>query len=145
MRKTLIVLMAVFLAGCVDDSASYYIDGRDHSLTLRRQQSYFWKSEAAVTLVASRLPECQRLHRLTTVQPATDVKAELFAAADGTWNLRLGDQLWQVETNTCNSLTELQNDPKADLGQPVGSFVVNGGKLEFEAAPEQPAAPAGAQ
>jgi hypothetical protein len=135
MRKTLIVLMAVFLAGCVDDSASYYIDGRDHSLTLRRQQSYFWKDEAAVSLVAARVPECQRLHRLTTAEPAGELKAELFAAGDGTWNLRLGDQLWQAETSTCNSLTELQNDPRADLGQLVGSFVVKDDKLVFEAAP----------
>ncbi|MDC8758107.1 hypothetical protein [Janthinobacterium fluminis] len=141
MRKTLIVLMTVLLAGCVDDSASYYIDGRDHALTLRRQQGYFWKDEAAVSLVASHLPECQRLHRLTTTEASGDLKGEVFSAGDGNWYLRLGGQLWQVETNTCNSLTELENDPKADLGQPVGSFVVVDGKLVFEALPAQ-AAPA---
>lgn len=135
MRKITIVLMSVLLAGCVDDSASHYIDGRDHSLTIRRQQSYFWKNQVAVSLVASRLPECQRLHPLADVAPAQDVKAELFAAGDGLWNVRLGDQLWQVETTTCNGLTELQNDPKADLGQLVGSFIVKDEKLVFEAVP----------
>jgi hypothetical protein len=139
MRKTLIVLMSVFLAGCVNDSASYYIDGRDHSLTLRRQQNYFWKDEADVSLVASRLPECQRLHRLTIAAPASDMQADLFAAGDGLWNVRLDGQLWQIDTNTCTGLTELENDPKADLGQPVGSFIVNGEKLEFEPAPAAPA------
>lgn len=140
MRKTLIVLMCVFLAGCVDDSASYFIDGRDHSLTLRRQQNYFWKDEADVSLVATRLPDCQRLHRLTSAEPASDLQADLFAAGDGLWNLRLGGQLWQIDSTTCIGLTELENDPKADLGQLVGRFVVNDKKLEFE--PAQPAAPA---
>jgi hypothetical protein len=35
----------------------------------------------------------------------------------------------------------MENDPKADLGQPVGQFVVVDDKLEFEPAP-QAAAPA---
>ncbi|MET3133368.1 hypothetical protein AAKU55_003658 [Oxalobacteraceae bacterium GrIS 1.11] len=139
MRKILLVLTSIFLAGCVDDSASYFINGRDHSLTIRRQQAYFWKKQADISLVAARMPDCQRLHQLSAVAP--DVKVELFSAGDNVWNVRMGQQLWQVETNTCNGLTELQNDPKADLGQLVGTFAVDAGKLVFDAA----AAPANAE
>ena len=131
MRKTLILLMSVLLAGCVQDSASYMIDGRDHALTIRRQQEYFWNKQVIVSLIATRLPDCQRLHVLANV-PLDEVKVELFAAGDGLWNVRLGGQLWQLETATCDGLTELENDPKADLGQPVGTFDIVDDKLVFE-------------
>jgi hypothetical protein len=126
MRKTRLLLalpLALLLAGCVNDSASYLIDGRDHALTDAN---------------------------------AADVKVDLYSAGDGLWNVRIDQQLWQIETQTCNGLTELQYDPKADLGQLVGSFIVKNGKLEFDAAPlpaggsaaapaEAPAADAGAE
>jgi len=158
MRKTRLLLalpLALLLAGCVNDSASYLIDGRDHSLTIRREQNYFWKKDADISLVAARLPDCQRLHALTDAN-AADVKVDLYSAGDGLWNVRIDQQLWQIETQTCNGLTELQYDPKADLGQLVGSFIVKNGKLEFDAAPlpaggsaaapaEAPAADAGAE
>lgn len=143
MRKCLIVLMSILLAGCVDDSASYLIDGNNHALTLRRQQQYFWKDEASVTLLASRMPDCQRLHPLASIGPTATIKMEVFQSADDTWNIRMGNQLWQIETQTCNTLTELQNDPNADLGTPVGSFSVQNGKLVFVPV-ATPSAPAGA-
>lgn len=131
MRKCLILLLPLMLAACVDDSASYLIDGNDHALTVRRQQEFFWKDEATVTLMASHMPECQRLHELAVFEPAEEVKVEVFSSAEQTWNLRMGNQLWQIETQTCNGLTELQNDPNADLGQPVGSFTVKDKRLVF--------------
>jgi hypothetical protein len=140
MRKTRLFLalsLTLLLAGCVNDSASYLIDGRDHSLTVRREQQYFWKKDADISLVASRLPDCQRLHALTD-GAVDDVKVDLYNAGEGLWNVRVDQQLWQIETQTCNGLTELQYDPKADLGQLVGSFVVRNGKLVFDAAPATP-------
>lgn len=133
MRKTLLLPMALLLAGCVDDSATYHIDGNDHSLTIRRQQQYFWSSEAELSLVARRLPDCLRLHALTSA-PLDELRVELFTAGENLWNVRAGKQLWQLETQTCNGLNELENDPKADLGQAVGVFSVKDGKLVFEAA-----------
>lgn len=146
MRKSLNLLMtivvAMLLTACVDDSASYIIDGNDHALTVRRQQDYFWKDEADVTLMAARMPDCQRLHALATVKPAAAVKVEVFSAGEETWNLRMGNQLWQIDTQNCNQLTELQNDPNADLGQLVGSFNVVDGKLVYAAVAAPAAAPA---
>jgi hypothetical protein len=38
MRKGLILLAPLLLAGCVNESASYYIDGNEHALTVRAEQ-----------------------------------------------------------------------------------------------------------
>jgi hypothetical protein len=133
MRKILILSMPILLAGCVNDTASYLIDGASNALTVRREQPYFWKGEVDVSLVATRLPDCQRLHALASA-PKDDMKVELFNAGEGLWNVHLGDQLWQVSTQNCNDMTELQYDPKADMGQAIGTFVVHDGKLEFDAA-----------
>jgi hypothetical protein len=136
MRKSAIgaiVSLSVVLAGCVDDTASYRIDGpgSSHGLTVRRQQQYFWKDEVAVTLLASRMPDCQRLHQLDDI-PADKVKMDVFSPGDDeTFNLRMGGRLWQIETQTCEGLTELQDDPNADVGQPVGTFSVQNDKLVF--------------
>ena len=141
MRKLLIVMLSVLLSGCVQDFAIYMFDGQDHSLTVRRQQNYFWQDTVEVQLMATNLPQCQRLHTLSLDTPADEVTVDVFSAGDGVWNIRMGDQLWQAETTTCNSLVEMENDPKADLGQPVGQFLVVDEKLTFEPAP-QAAAPA---
>ena len=135
MRKSLIVLMSILLAGCVDDSASYLIDGRDHVLTVRRQQAYFWKDQVAVTMLAARLPDCQRLHELADFGPADNLKIDVFASDDNTFNVRMGNRLWQLETNSCEGMTELQDDPNADVGTAVGSFTVKNGKLVFTPVP----------
>lgn len=132
MSKTLVLLTALLLAGCTEDFATYHINGQDHSLTIRRQQRYFWQDKADVSLLAARLPDCQRLHALTSVEPSDQLKVELFASDEQVWNLRVGRQLWQIETTTCSGLTELEYDPRADLGQPAGSFSVRDGKLIFE-------------
>ena len=50
MRKPLLLLPSLFasllLAGCVNDSASYQIEGNDHALTVRVLQDYFWSKNA---------------------------------------------------------------------------------------------------
>jgi hypothetical protein len=37
MRKTLMLVTALLLAGCTEDSATFNIDGQEHALTIRRQ------------------------------------------------------------------------------------------------------------
>lgn len=144
MRKTLMLVAALLLAGCTEDSATFNIDGQEHALTIRRQQRYFWEDKVEVALVASRMPDCRRLHKLASFAPAEQTKVDVFAAGEQAWNLRMGQQLWQIETETCDGLVELEYDPKADLGQPAGSFSVRDGKLAFEPAPAagQPVPPA---
>jgi hypothetical protein len=132
MRKRLILLTPLLLAGCVNESASYYIDGNEHALSVRAEQERFWSKQVTLRLVAARLPECQRQLVLGKV-PLADLDVELFAAGENVYTLRAGDQVWQVETQGC---TRLPAPAQAALGQPLGAFRLDqsGKKLVFEKA-----------
>lgn len=134
MRK-LLLLTPLLLAGCVDDSATYYIDGNQHALTVRATQEYFWKKEVALSLLASRMPDCQRRFPLGEV-PLADVEVELFASGDNIYTLRAGDLSWRVETGTCSELEA----PEQVTGQPLGLFHLDENKkMVFEKAEPEPA------
>jgi hypothetical protein len=138
-RSTLLLLTPLLLAGCVKQSASYYIDGNQHSLSLRAEQEYFWDDEVAVKMAAARLPECQRVFPITNL-PIADFSVELFSAGDNVYSLRAGKQVWRFETQTCTQLTE---PTREELGAPLGVFRLDPDKkLVFEKAPGAPPAPA---
>ncbi len=129
MRK-LLLLALLLLAGCVDDSATYYIDGNDHALTVRALQEHFWKKDVTLELVATRMPDCQRRFELVTL-PLADVELELFASGENVYTLRAGDLVWRVETQNCSEMEE----PEQVTGQPLGLFHLDEkGKLVFEEA-----------
>jgi hypothetical protein len=134
MRKILLATLPLLLTACVDDSASYYVggSGSTHALTVKREQEHLWKRDAAVSLILSRWPDCQRRISLGSM-PAKDVEIELFGLGEQTWILRDGKQLWQVETQSCTELPQ----PKAEAGDLLGVFRVEGGKLVF--VPAEPA------
>ena len=134
MRKMLILLVSLLLTACVDESASYYIDGSAHALTLRRAQNYFWEDQVTLTLIAARMPECQRRHVLA-LAPASEVDIDVFASGDGLWTLRSGQVVWQVDMQTCSVSQEA---PQGELGARVGAFKLQNGKLVFEAATPAP-------
>jgi hypothetical protein len=127
----MIWLAPLLLAGCVNESASYYIDGNEHTLSVRAQQERFWTKQVTLKLVAARLPECQRQLLLGQV-PLADLDVELFASGDNVYTLRAGEHVWQVETQGCSQL-----EPPAQVtGQPLGAFRFDeaGKKLVFEKA-----------
>ena len=129
MRK-LLLLTPLLLAGCVDDSATYYIDGSQHALTVRAVQEHFWKKEVTLQLVAARMPDCQRRFELATL-PVADVELELFRSGDDVYTLRAGELVWRVETLHCSEMEE----PEQVTGQPLGLFHLDeNDKLVFEEA-----------
>jgi hypothetical protein len=146
MRKLLIAMLPLLLTGCARDSATYYVDStNNHTLSLRRQQDYFWSDSARVTLMATRMPDCQRQIALGDMV-VDEVDVEVFASPDNFWSLRSGDQVWQVETQTC----ALVSQAGPATGTKVGEFKLVDDKLVFEpaagpatpsAAPAAPAAP----
>lgn len=129
MRRTWILLAPLLLAGCIKDSATHYINGNEHTLTLRAAQEYFWNEQVDLTLVAARWPDCQRQFKLGKV-PASALEVELFAAGDNVYSLRAGAQRWQIETQKC---TMLGTPDDAALGQPLGTFRMGEKKMVFEA------------
>ena len=131
MRNALILLAPLLLAGCINESASYYIDGNQHVLTVRAVQNYFWNKHAQLRLIASRLPECQRQMELGDV-PVDAFEIELFAHANNVYTLRADDQVWQVETQGCS---QMETPTGAAPGQLVGTFYLDADdKMVFEAA-----------
>jgi hypothetical protein len=139
MRKILTVLPVLLLAGCVNDSATFYADGtREHTLTVRRQQEFFWKEDAQYTLMAARLPECQRAIPLGEMP--LDLEFELFASGDNVWSLRAGKYVWQIETQGCSLVAEGGDTTAA--GTKLGAYVAEGKSMRFDAE-GAPAAPAG--
>lgn len=133
MRRPLILLMPLLLAGCVRDSATYYISGNEHTVSVRAEQEYFWDDSVQLSLVAARLPECQRLFRLGKVAP--DVALTLHADGENTYTLRSATGAWTFETGGCTMLA-----PNPAPGEVVGSFRLVDKKLVFTPA----AAPAAA-
>ena len=138
MRKALLVLTSLLLAGCVDQSASYIIDGNsDHALTVRAEQEYFWSDEVSLTLIVSRWPECQRQYPLAKL-PIPEVDVELYASGDNVFTLRAGKQAWQVDAQTC---AQSPVAPAAATGEKLGDFKLGDVKMVFEAAATAPATP----
>jgi hypothetical protein len=132
MRSTLFLLMPLLLlAGCVNESASYTIDGSDHALTVVVTQDYFWSKQVGLRLIASRLPDCQRQFDLGKT-PLANLNVELFSTGDESFLLRSGDEMWQVETSDCKQLPEPSDNVQA---QPIGVFHMDAKKkLVFEPA-----------
>ncbi|MBD8532081.1 MULTISPECIES: hypothetical protein [unclassified Massilia] len=129
------LLAPLLLAGCVDGSATYYINGNQHALTVRALQEYFWSKEVTLDVLASRMPDCQRRIPLGKL-PMADVEIELFESGENTYTLRAGDEAWRVETATCSELEA----PEQVTGKPLGLYHLDeNNKLVFEnAEPEAP-------
>lgn len=132
MRRYSVFLMPLLLAGCVRDSATYYISGNEHTVTVRAEQEYFWDDSVDLSLLAARLPECQRLFRLAKAGPG--VELTLYAEGDNTYTLKSDAGTWTFETDRCTML-----EPRAPGGAPVGTFRLDGKDMAF--APAAAAAP----
>lgn len=142
MRRVLIALLPLLLTACVRDTATYYVDkgSNQHTLSLRRQQDYFWNDNVNLILVAARMPDCQRQIPLGDAL-VDEVDIEVFAAPENHWSLHSvsANQTWQVETNTC----ALIGEGGAVTGDKVGAFKVDArNKLVFEEAPAPAVPPA---
>ena len=128
------LLAPLLLAGCIDGSATYYIDGNQHAISVRAMQEYFWSDAVTIDVLAARMPDCQRRIALGKL-PAASLELELFASGENEYTLRAGDQAWRVETQGCSQLAA----PEQVTGQPLGLFHLDDSKnLIFEAAAEAP-------
>lgn len=137
-RSILFLLTPLLLAGCIQQSASYYIEGPNHSLTVRAEQEYFWSKDVVVKLVAAHMPDCQRLFPMATL-PVANFAIELYAGGDNVYSVRVGTQVMRVETQGCTRLTE---PTTAELGERLGTFRLDGEKkMVFEKTAAAAAAP----
>lgn len=144
LRPALTLLAALFslllLSGCTDDAASHMIDGRNHSLSLAREQPYFWESKVNYFLIVTRLPDCQRKHFVVLGNPLA--KSELYDMGGGTYALRQSKKMYVTETRTCEGFAPLLEEPPQGLGTLLGKFQEKDGQFKFWPEPkkEEPAA-----
>ncbi len=132
----LILLSTTLLSACVNDSASYTIDGNEHAISVRGYQEYFWDEQLTLTLVVTRLPDCSRQIPLAQV-PISEFDMELYQSGADGYILRQGKKIWGLETTNCKLLDDAG---KAPLGAKLGAFKIGEeNKLVFEAAPKAPA------
>lgn len=123
------------LAGCVQDSASYMIDGdSDHAIIVMRVQNWFWSSAVNVTVVAARQPDC--LGGLDIKGVTRDTPLVLHQApdeyAEPIYILEIKGEHYAVSTYSCR----VQKFPAKpdDAGPEVGRYQEQDGKLRFVAA-----------
>ena len=132
MRKTILILTPLLLAGCIQQSGSYFVsDARDHAITVRAEQEYFWNDNVTLKLVVSHFPDCQRQLPLAKANKA-DLAVELFSNGEGVFTLRSGSDVVQVDTQNC---TQLPTPAPDALGDGIGVFSVGpADKMEFNLA-----------
>lgn len=106
------------LAGCVNDSASYPF-GTEQSLTLVREQPYFWDEEIRRAMVVMNLPQCAVRYKL----PMDNGKAgnmQVFRSEGGDFTMQDGLGRYRAAVANCNMALEGRSSEAP--GELIGSF-----------------------
>lgn len=119
---------ALLLCGCENEAASHMIDGKDHSISLTREQRWIWASEVQQRLVVARFPTCQRRFEITPGKTGS-VNIELYGVAPMLFVAHQGADWYALSTEQCQ-LQKFETPPP-QYGQLIGVFQKKGGKLEF--------------
>ncbi|MDR2164282.1 MAG: hypothetical protein LBO79_01330 [Zoogloeaceae bacterium] len=122
-------VLALGLSGCSNDGAAYLIDGPRHAISVERRQDYFWEKRFRFSAVVSRLPDCQRKHMIQKAGPRARV--ELWQPGPNTYILRIGDNTYVTETQTCRSFARLEEAPPGGYGRQLGVFAMRNGVFSF--------------
>lgn len=124
------LLVAPLLTACINDGATYEIDGtREHVLSLIREQPYPWDPKVNLYLVVSRMPACLRRHNLGTGTEKTRV--EIYQVPSGAFIVKVGKRMFATETQTCESFAKMDGEPPEGMGQLMGTFRIKKGELVF--------------
>lgn len=141
MMKKLFLLLPLLpvLSGCINDGIAMRIDGPEHAVSLLREQKLFWEKKVDLEIVAARLPDCQRRHKLQPAAVSAAFKVDVYRTGQYTFLLEQGKHLYAVETQTCQKFEKLTAEPEGGKGEMVGVFREQKGQLVFVAA--QPVTP----
>lgn len=138
-----LLLLSSLLSACSDQRAAFEISSSQHSLTLIRVQNFAWEKTAIYSVVAARMPECQRRHEMGT--GGAESKIEVYAPGNDAWILKQGRRMYVVETRSCAGFAKLEAEPEGGMGPLQGTFQMRSGTLTFVgAAKEQQSTAVGA-
>lgn len=138
-KLTLLLPLLPVLGGCINDGIAMRIDGPEHAVSLLREQKLFWEKKVDLEVVVARLPDCQRRHKLKPAAISSKFQVDVYMTGPNNFLLEQGKNLYSVETQTCQKFEKLDAPPEGGMGEQVGVFREEKGKLVFVAA--QPAAP----
>lgn len=138
--KLLPLLLLPVLVACSDQRVSFQIEGSDHALSMIREQRYFWEKTAEYTVVAARMPDCMRRHKIGPA--ALGTKFEVYSPGNNAWILKRDNLMYVVETRSCEGFARLDAVPEGGMGPLLGTFQTRNDTFEFLAAPQAAAPPA---
>jgi len=127
LRTIILMAVAVLLAGCESDGASFAISGNTQALSVMRHKAYpgaAWQ----LALVVRNDPLCQRKHHMKDVSGTT--KVDLYQPAPGAWILNQGKRWYVAELKSCG-FEQFKEEPQQP-GDLVGTFLTRQGKFVFE-------------
>jgi len=131
--KLLPLLLLPVLLACSDQRISFQIQGSDHALSMIREQRYFWEKTAEYTVVAARMPDCMRRHKIGPA--ALGASFEVYSPGNNAWILKQDNRMYVVETRTCEGFARLDAVPEGGMGPLLGTFQTRKDVFEFLAAP----------
>lgn len=132
LRCVLVGALVPLLAACENSAVAFSVEGKEHAITLIREQPYVWDDEVRQFVVAARLPQCQKKVAIHPGRTAmTDL--EVFEAGFQLWALRQGARWYLVGTEQCQ-VQDWDNPDGAPPGPAVGRFHLKEGVLTFTAA-----------
>lgn len=134
----LALLSLVCLAACENQAASRMIGGsKEHSISLVREQRWFWDDVVEQKLVIARYPECQRRFEIDPGKVG-EATLELYGVSDMLYVAHQGPSWYAVGTEECQ-LQKYAQAPNPVPGTLLGRFTQQDGRLVFEAAKGAPA------
>lgn len=134
MRKTRLwwlVGVLPLLAACENSAVALSIEGKEHALTLIREQPYFWDDEVRQFVVVARLPHCQKKVRIHPGRTAIQDMA-VYEAGYQLWALQQGGRWYLASTEQC-LVQDWENPDGAPPGTAVGRFHLKDGVPVFSA------------
>jgi hypothetical protein len=122
------------LAGCVQDTASFMInDDRNHAISVRRAQSWFWDKSLDVTIVVARQPECVGGLDVKGVDSGTELVLHRAPDeyAEPIFILDIQGVDYAVSTQSCR--VQKFDAAPADPGPVIGRYKEVDGKFQYVA------------
>ena len=129
------IFLTAFLAACVNDGTAYDIRGdRQHSISVLREQPFFWDKTVHFFVILSRMPDCTRRHEMADGTPTSVI--DVFQVPSGAYILQLGSRYFAAEIETCEGFAEIndlnaQGEPKDGTGLYRGRFHTKDGAWTF--------------
>lgn len=125
------LLALPLLTACENNAAAYEVDGRNHSISLVREQAYPFAAKVAQTLVASRFPACQRRFKILPGSQKGP-KMELWQLQDQLFVASQGNTWYAISTEKC-LIQRMEPTAETPPGSLLGRFELKDGALAFVA------------